>query len=368
MNHRDKPQADKILTCNATQVRGRGTATNASGRFEVFSRDAFDDGWDSPPEDSKPKTRLQPDTSRSVLVFNKSPDLSFDRSVNPYRGCEHGCIYCYARPSHAYLGLSPGLDFETQLFYKQDAAAQLEQALRKPGYQPATIVLGANTDAYQPADKKLAISREILEVLQKFRHPVSIITKSALIERDVDILSEMARDDLVSVHISMTTLDKELARKLEPRAAAPHRRLQTISCLQQQGVPVSLLLAPVIPALTDHEMESILEQAVSAGIDSAVWILLRLPMEVSGLFQQWLEDHYPLKAHHVLQQIRRARGGKLNESQFGSRMSGRGDYASIMSQRFKLSCKKLNIVSKRRELNCQRFSVPAKSGDQFDLF
>ena len=369
VNNSDSPATDKLSTGKRpTHTRGRGTAANESGRYESLQHDDFDDGWYESNDTGKPKTSLQADSSRSVLVYNQSPDLSFDRSVNPYRGCEHGCIYCYARPSHAYLGLSPGLDFETQLFYKENAATQLEQALHKPGYRAKTIALGVNTDAYQPADRKLAITRSILEVLQDFRHPVSIITKSSLIERDLDILAEMATDNLVSVHISITTLQAELARKLEPRAAAPHRRLETIRRLHDAGVPVSLLMAPVIPALTDHEMEAILNASVDAGVQSASWILLRLPLEVSDLFQQWLEDHYPLKAKHVVEQIRRARGGKLNDSEFGSRMTGIGDYASVLSQRFKLTCKKLGIGSRREQLNCELFTVPTQAGDQFDLF
>ena len=364
----NKPDTDKHPTdISKTRIRGRGTASNESGRFESYSRDEFDDGWDIPLETVKPKTVLQEDTSRSVLVFNQSPDLPFDRSVNPYRGCEHGCIYCYARPSHAYLGLSPGLDFETRLFYKPDAAELLEEALRKPGYQPKPIVLGANTDAYQPADRKLAITRSILEVLKAYQHPVSIITKSALVERDIDILAELAKHNLVSVVISITTLDKQLARGLEPRAAAPQRRLQTISQLHAAGIPVSLLMAPVIPVLTDHEMEKIVTAAASAGASAAGWILLRLPLEVSDLFQQWLEDHYPLKARHVMEQIRRARDGKLNDSQFGSRMTGSGDYANLLSQRFKLIRKKLSLEPRQLELNCDSFEVPPRSGDQISL-
>ncbi len=365
----NKPDTDKHPEdISKTRIRGRGTASNESGRFESYSRDEFDDGWDIPLETVKPKTVLQEDNSRSVLVYNQSPDLPFDRSVNPYRGCEHGCIYCYARPSHAYLGLSPGLDFETRLFYKPDAAELLENALRKPGYQPKPIVLGANTDAYQPADRKLAITRSILEVLKAYQHPVSIITKSALVERDIDILAELAKNNLVSVVISITTLDKQLARGLEPRAAAPQRRLQTIRQLHAAGIPVSLLMAPVIPVLTDHEMEQIVTAAANAGASAAGWILLRLPLEVSDLFQQWLEDHYPLKAKHVMEQIRRARDGKLNDSQFGSRMTGSGDYANLLSQRFKLIRKRLSLEPRQLELDCDRFEVPAKSGDQISLF
>ena len=264
-NSENPAQDDKPAARPATAVRGRGTGSNTSGRYESLSHDDFDDGWDIPLDTPKPKTVVQQDSSRSVLVYNQSPDLPFDRSVNPYRGCEHGCIYCYARPSHAYLGLSPGLDFETQLFYKPEAAELLQKALRKPGYQAKPIVLGANTDAYQPADRKLGVTRSILEVLQAFRHPVSIITKSSLVERDIDILAEMAKHNLVSVLVSITTLDNQLARSLEPRAAAPHRRLQTIGKLNEAGIPISLLMAPVIPVLTDHEMEKIVAAASQQG-------------------------------------------------------------------------------------------------------
>ena len=349
-------------------TKGRGAVSNASGRFESRQREAFDDGWDAPLDETRPKTEVQADSSRSVLVYNQSPDLPFDRSINPYRGCEHGCIYCFARPTHAYLGLSPGLDFETRLFSKPDAAALLEKALRKPGYRPATLALGVNTDAYQPVERRLGITRSVLGVLQRFRHPLAIVTKSALVERDIDILGEMAQDHLVSVHISVTTLDAELARRLEPRAAAPHRRLQTIERLARAGVPVAVLAAPVIPVLTDPELDAILAAARDAGAQSASYILLRLPLEVSPLFQQWLEAHYPLKAGHVMTRVRDTRGGKDYDSRFGVRMRGSGAFAEIIAQRFALACRKLGLQPRDYDLNCQAFSVPAQSGDQFDLF
>lgn len=348
--------------------KGRGAISNASGRFESQRHEGFDDGWDSDDAIERPRTQVQADSSRSVLVYNQSPDLPFDRSLNPYRGCEHGCIYCFARPTHAYLGLSPGLDFETRLFSKPDAAALLEEALRKSGYQCQPIALGVNTDAYQPVERKLEITRSVLEVLQQFQHPVSIITKSALIERDIDILQAMAQQQLVSVYISVTTLDAALARKLEPRAAAPHRRLQTIRALAQAGIPVAALLAPVIPVLTDPEMDSILGAVKDAGATSAGYILLRLPLEVSELFQQWLQEHYPLKAEHVMKRVRDTRGGKDYDSRFGSRMRGSGAFADVIARRFELACKRLELKPRDYALNRDVFRVPPRKGDQLDLF
>lgn len=349
-------------------IKGRGAVSNASGRFEAEVREAFDDGWGDYTEASKPKTEIQVDAAKSILVYNQSPDLPFDRSINPYRGCEHGCVYCFARPSHAYLGLSPGLDFETRLFSKPNAAQLLEVALRKPGYRCEPIALGVNTDAYQPIERQQQITRSVLEVLQRFRHPVSIITKSAMVERDIDILREMATDRLVSVYLSITTLDAELARKMEPRAAAPHRRLQTIRALSEAGIPVSVLVAPVIPVLTDAELDSILEASKQAGAQTAGYILLRLPLEVSELFQQWLQQHYPLKAAHVMTRVRDTRGGRDYDSQFGERLVGRGEYASMIAQRFALICKKLDLKPREYSLNNSVFCVPARSGDQLGLF
>jgi DNA repair photolyase len=348
--------------------KGRGAVSNSSGRFESLNREVCDDGWDIPLDESRPRTEVQADASKSILVYNDSPDLPFDRSINPYRGCEHGCVYCFARPSHAYLGLSPGLDFETKLFSKPNAAELLDNTLRNPSYQCQPIALGVNTDAYQPTERKLKITRSILEVLQHFRHPVSIITKSAMIERDINILSEMAKDDLVSVYISITTLDAQLARKMEPRAAAPHRRLQTIRTLAEAKIPVSVLVAPVIPVLTDPELDSILAAAKDAGARSAGYIMLRLPLEVSELFQQWLHTHYPLKAEHVMTRVRDTRGGKDYDSRFGKRFSGTGAFADIIAQRFALACKKLGLKPRDYSLNCSAFCVPTRSGDQMGLF
>ena len=349
-------------------IKGRGAIGNASGRFESHKHEVFDDGWDIPEDESRPKTEVQTDASRSILAFNQSPDVPFDRSINPYRGCEHGCIYCFARPSHAFLGLSPGLDFETRLFSKPNAAALLDDTLCKPGYRCQPIALGVNTDAYQPTERKLGITRSVLEVLQAFRHPVSIITKSALVERDIDILSEMAEDDLVSIYVSITTLEGELARKLEPRAAAPHRRLKTIRTLAEAGIPVSALVAPVIPVLTDPELDSILAAAKNAGAQTAGYILLRLPLEVSELFQQWLRTHYPLKAEHIMSRVHDTRGGKDYDSRFGLRMHGTGAFADIIAQRFALACKRLDLKPRDYDLNTSAFLVPQRSGDQLDMF
>ena len=349
-------------------VRGRGAVSNASGRFEPTRIEAFDDGWEIPLDEFRPKTQVQTDNSRSVLVYNQSPDLPFDRSVNPYRGCEHGCIYCFARPTHAYLGLSPGLDFETKLFSKPEAASLLDKTLRKPSYSCRPLALGVITDGYQPIERQLKITRSILEVLREFNHPVSIITKSALIERDIDILAEMAEYNLLSVCISVTTLDAKIARTMEPRAAAPHRRLQTIRTLSSSGIPVSVLVAPVIPVLTDSEIESILEQVSDAGATSAEYILLRLPLEISDLFQEWLQTHFPLKAEHVMTRVRDTRGGKNYDSRFGHRMKGTGQFAEIISQRFSLACKKQGLRRRELSLNCDAFKIPLQSGDQISLF
>ena len=351
-----------------TTHQGRGAASNTSGRFESRQHESFDDGWEQDEQELRPRTEVQVDTTRSILATNQSPDIPFNISVNPYRGCEHGCVYCFARPTHAFLGLSPGLDFETRLFSKPDAAALLDRVLRKPGYQPQTLALGVNTDAYQPIERPLSITRSVLEVLQQFRHPVAIVTKSALVERDIDILQEMARDSLVHVNISITTLDPELTRKLEPRATAPRRRLRTIEALAKAGVPVGVSVAPIIPVLTDPELDTILGSARSAGAGSANYILLRLPLEVSELFQQWLDAHYPLKANHVMTRIRDTRGGETYVSRFGERMRGSGAFADIIAQRFTLTCRKLGLQPRDYDLNTNAFRVPPRSGDQLNLF
>ena len=350
--------------------KGRGAASNESGRFEMEKRVAFDDGWGL--EDAEPlplTTTLSVDATRTIIARNDSPDIGFDRSINPYRGCEHGCIYCYARPSHAYLGLSPGLDFESRLFYKPQAAALLAAELRKKGYACRPIALGSNTDPYQPVERRLGVTRSILEVLREFRHPVTIVSKSALIRRDLDILSEMAKDRLAIVTISVTTLDRALARVMEPRAATPERRLETIAALVDAGVPTGVLSAPMIPALNDSEMEQILERARAAGATSAGYTLLRLPLELKALFREWLETHFPDKAAHVLSLVAQAHGGRLYDSAWSKRMTGAGPYADMLGVRFDRACRKLGFNQRTTDpLDTTRFRPPPQTGDQLSLF
>jgi DNA repair photolyase len=350
--------------------KGRGAVSNASGRFESERRVAFDDGWD-PGEDEKPRvaTTLSVDATRTIIARNDSPDIGFDRSINPYRGCEHGCIYCYARPSHAYLGLSPGLDFETRIFYKPQAAALLRAELAKKGYNCRPIALGSNTDPYQPAEKRLGVTRAILEVLREFRHPVTIVTKGALIQRDIDILGDMARDNLAVVTVSVTTLDRNLARRMEPRAATPERRIETIAALAAAGVPTGVLAAPMIPALNDREMEEILARAHAAGARVAGYTLLRLPLELKGLFREWLEEHAPLKAAHVLSLVAQCHGGRLYDSAWSKRMTGGGPYAEMLAARFDRACRKLGFHPRTTQaLDTTRFRRPPQTGDQLALF
>jgi DNA repair photolyase len=350
--------------------KGRGSISNAEGRFEKQNSRAEDDGWGSLDEDLPSLlTEVLVDSSRTLISYNDSPDIPFDRSINPYRGCEHGCTYCFARPSHAYLGLSPGLDFETRILIKPDAAKLLRQELGKRSYQCQPLALGSNTDPYQPLERQYKIMRQIMEVLLETRHPLMIVTKSALIERDVDILSEMASLNLVTVGISVTTLDKTLARKLEPRAAAPQRRLETIAALHAAGVPVGVMAAPMIPTLNDHELENIIKAAHQAGADSAEYILLRLPLEVAELFEEWLHLHYPLKAEHVMNLLRDSRNGKSYDPAFNQRMSGTGQYAAMLGQRFKLICKKLALNAPHPPLRTDLFRKPSAGGQMsFDFF
>jgi DNA repair photolyase len=339
--------------------KGRGAASNAVGRFERMGREQHDDGWGSLEEELPPlRTEVAIDASRSVISYNTSPDLPFDRSINPYRGCEHGCIYCYARPSHAWLGLSPGLDFESRLLAKPDAPALLRKELAKPGYRCKTIALGVNTDAYQPIEREYRITRGILEVLAEFNHPVSLVTKSALVERDIDILAPMAAQGLALVLVTITTLDRKLARTLEPRAAAPERRLETLQKLAEAGIPTGVMTAPVIPALNDSEMENILEIASQSGAHHAGYVLLRLPHELSTLFEDWLRLHYPLKAEHVLSLIRQSRGGKDYDAAFHTRMKGRGIFAELIAKRFRLACQRLGLNVAQEELDILKFRPP----------
>jgi DNA repair photolyase len=350
--------------------KGRGAGTNESGRFEIEKRVPFDDGWgSSEDEPARLATTLSVDATRTIIARNDSPDIGFDRSINPYRGCEHGCIYCYARPSHAYLGLSPGLDFETRIFYKPNAAALLRDELRKKGYVCRPIALGSNTDPYQPAERKLGVTRSILEVLREFRHPVTIVTKGALIQRDIDILSDMAREKLAVVTVSVTTLDRDLARTMEPRAATPERRIETIAALSKAGVPTGVLSAPMIPALNDREMEAILGRAREAGASVAGYTLLRLPLELKALFKEWLETHQPQKAAHVLSLVAQCHGGKIYDSAWSKRMVGGGPYAEMLAARFDRACRKLGYSPRSTHmLDTSRFRPPAQKGDQLALF
>ena len=352
-------------------VKGRGACDNPAPRFADLTRIAVDDGWldeysDTP--HTAVKTQILTDSSRSIISYNRSPDVPFDRSINPYKGCEHGCAYCFARPSHAYLDLSPGLDFETQIFAKPNAAELLVEELAKPGYRTAPIALGVNTDAYQPAERQWGITRQLLEVLQAHRHPVSIITKSSLIERDIDILAAMAEKHLVQVHISVTSLDHQLSRALEPRAVSPTRRLETIRRLSEAGIPVGVLFAPLIPALNDSELESVLGAAADSGAQSAGYVMLRLPLEVKPLFESWLKQHRPLKATYVMNLIREVSGGKAYAAQFGQRMTGSGNLADLYAQRFKLACKKLGLESEEKAMDSQLFRLPLQVGEQLSLF
>jgi len=320
------------------QARGRGSLSQADGRYERFASTPFDDGWATFDEPLPPlRTKVTPEKSRKTITYNASPDVGFDRSINSYQGCEHGCIYCYARPRHAFYGLSPGLDFESEIFAKHDAADQLEKELRKPGYKPAPIALGVNTDCYQPTEKRLQITRQILEVISAYNHPVYIITKSAMILRDLDILQDMARRNLVGVYISVTTLNRQLARRMEPRAATPARRIDTIRALAEAGIPTGVMVAPIIPGLTEHELDRILEEAANAGAKRAGYVMLRLPLEIRDLFSEWLSEHYPDRARKVFSMIHNMRGGRANDSRFGKRMSGTGPYAIMIGDRFKLA-------------------------------
>jgi DNA repair photolyase len=339
-----------------------------SGRFEPLETESFDDGWEDPDELPPLKTTVQEERARTIITRNSSPDISFDRSINPYRGCEHGCIYCFARPSHAFMGLSPGLDFETRLFAKPNAAELLERELARPNYQPRTIAIGTNTDPYQPLERQYGLMREILEVLDRYNHPVGIVTKSALVARDADILARMAKRNLVKVALSITTLDRKLCRAMEPRASAPHKRLKAIEALNDAGVPAAVMVAPVIPALNDSELEGILEAAKDHGASSAAYILLRLPLEVSELFRDWLLRNRPDRYRHVMSLIRSMRDGKDYDAKWGERMRGRGPYAEQIGKRFSLATRRLGLNGRRKKLNTEDFVRPQKGGVQLDLF
>jgi DNA repair photolyase len=349
--------------------KGRGATLNPEGRFEKASREAFDDGWDGPCEDApgRPQTVVTAERVKSIISRNDSPDIPFTCSINPYRGCEHGCIYCYARPSHAYLNLSPGMDFETRLFAKVNAAEKLREELASPNYACSTISIGANTDPYQPAERSWKITRSILEVAAECNQPIGIITKNALVERDLDLLAPMAAKGLAAVFISVTTLDDDLARRMEPRASAPARRIEAIRRIAHAAVPVGVMVAPIVPFLTDSSTEQILEAARDAGARSAGYVLMRLPYEVKGLFKAWLMQHYPLKAEHVMSRVKQMRGGRENDPEFGTRMRGNGEFADLLRMRFEKACKRLGLNEHRRVLDIAQFKRPRLDG-QMGLF
>lgn len=357
------------MTTFTQKIRGRGARSNRTGRYETEVREAFDDGWtlDDEVVDTI-RTTVSAEKAKAIITHNDSPDVGFSASINPYRGCEHGCIYCYARPAHAYMGLSPGLDFETKLFFKPEAARLLERELSDSRYVPEIIHIGGNTDPYQPQERTLRVTRGVMEVLQRFEHPFSVITKSALIQRDIDLLSGMAAKNLVRVAISMTTLDRKLARSMEPRAATPERRLEAVRRLSEAGVPVIVMFAPCIPGLNDHEMEGVLERAAEAGAKGAGYVALRLPLEIKDLFKEWLATDHPDRAGHVMSLVRQIRGGKEYDSQWGKRMKGEGPIAALMSRRFATAKKRYGLDIPLPPLDLTRFRIPPKAGDQLSLF
>jgi DNA repair photolyase len=350
------------------RVRARGATSNAVGRFEARGVVGVDDGWDIPEEERLIRTEVRTEVPRSAINYVKSPDLSFDRSINPYRGCEHGCIYCFARPSHAFLNLSPGIDFETRLIARPGLGAVLDRELRAKAYRVAPIAIGTNTDPYQPCEAEYGVMREVLAVLQAFQHPVAITTKGTLIERDLDILAPMAATGLLRVGVSVTTLDPGLSRAMEPRVALPARRLEVIRGLSDAGVPVRVMVSPVVPGLTDHEVEAILAAAKDAGAVAASWIFLRLPREVSGLFQDWLKARVPLRAAKVMARVRELHGGRDYDPEFGKRMRGQGVWADLMAKRFDRAAEGLGLLPKLEPLRRDLFAPPARSGDQMTLF
>jgi len=362
-----------MATSRPPGIKGRGSTGYLPGRFAVTTPETVDDGWHEADTEgdvaSAPQTELREEVARSVITRNQSPDIPFDQSLNPYRGCEHGCSYCFARPSHAYLDLSPGLDFETKIYAKTNAPEVLRRDLSKRGYQPSPISLGINTDAYQPAERRLQLTRRILEVLAETKHPVSLITKNALIERDLDLLAPMARERLVHVYLSITTLDNGLSSRLEPRASAPHSRLKAVKRLSEAGVPVGVMFAPVIPWVNDHELEAVLEAARDAGATAAGYVLLRLPHEVAPLFRDWLQTHLPDRAAHVMSTVQQLRGGKDYDSRFGTRLRGEGVYADLLARRFGLALKRYGFEGRRHPpFDCTRFIPPRVASPQGELF
>ena len=357
------------ISSNKKKIKGRGSASKPDARYLSYTRHEIDDGWQLTEEENKPVTTVTIEKPKTIIARNKSPDIPFEQSINPYRGCEHGCIYCYARPSHAYFDLSPGLDFETKLFAKPDAVALLEKELAASNYQCSPIALGTNTDPYQPIERKYKITRQIIELLNKQQHPLTIVTKSNLVERDIDLLANMAEQNLVQVFISITTLDNDLMRNMEPRTSAPQRRLQTLTRLTEAGIPAGVMFAPVIPVINDSEMETVLEKAAQAGASNAGYVLIRLPYEIKDLFKEWLETHYPLKASHVMNRIMDSRGGKQNDPEFHSRLVGIGIYADLIKGRFKKACKQFQLNTEENiTLDTHRFIKPVVSGQQQSLF
>jgi DNA repair photolyase len=353
----------------APAPRGRGARSNATGRFETLVRQAFDDGWTG--DDAAPpplRTHVTPEKAKTIIARNTSPDIGFDRSINPYRGCEHGCIYCYARPSHAFVGLSAGLDFESRIFFKPEAGRLLARELSRPSYRPDVIHIGGNTDPYQPLERRLRVTRGVLETLQRFAHPLSIITKSALILRDADILGPMGQARLARAAVSVTTLDRSLARAMEPRAATPDRRIAAIRGLAEAGCPVSVMFAPVIPGLNDHELEAVLERAAAAGAVSAGYVVLRLPLEIKDLFREWLESARPDRASRVMSLVRQMRHGRDYDVRWGERMKGEGPVAEIIGARFAAAKRRYGLDGARQPLDQARFKVPPAPTPQLDLF
>jgi DNA repair photolyase len=369
----DRPLKDRAPP--GAPVKGRGATFNPANRFRRDAREAYDDGWPAASGDEdaapRPRTIVTIQKARTIIARNDSPDIPFTQSINPYQGCEHGCIYCYARPSHAYLDLSPGIDFETRLYAKPDAARLLRAELAKPGYRCDPIALGSNTDPYQPIEREWKVTRAILEVLVQHDHPFTIVTKSALVERDIDLIAPMAAKRMARVYLSITTLDRELARRLEPRATAPSRRLQAVRTLADAGIPVGVMVAPLIPQLNDRDLEAILEAAAEHGARSAGWILLRLPHEVAPLFREWLDTHYPLRAAHVMSLVQQMRGGRDYDATFGARMRGSGTFATLIAKRFDIACRRFGLNAGRRDhdgLDTSRFRVPAGDVRQGRLF
>ena len=357
------------MSAPSIAARGRGAESNVSGRYESRAREAFDDGWSGDDEPPAPlRTTVTPEKARTILTRNESPDVGFDRSINPYRGCEHGCIYCYARPAHAYMGLSPGLDFESRLFFKPNAAALLTRELAKPLYSPTTIHIGGNTDPYQLQERVLRVTRHVLEVLAEHRHPLSIITKSGMITRDLDVLGPMGMAGLARAAISVTTLDRGLARTMEPRAATPERRLSAVKALSEAGVPTVVMFAPVIPGLNDQELEAVLKRAAEAGAIGAGYVALRLPLEIKDLFREWLEAKLPDRAGWVMSLVRQMRGGKDYDAKWGQRMRGEGPIAELIGQRFRIAKRRFGLDKTPPPLDTSQFRVPPRHGDQLDLF